>query len=302
MVAVLVIGLLLVGLAAALVARGLLIPRVQTAEMVGQVRSYGFRARRARRPTERRLTVRVAVDSAAASVGGWLAGHAGSEQLLRQRLMAAGLYTLPPRRLVGYQTLAALGLTALWLWASLTLGVASLLVVVGAIASLLAGWSIPVLVVKRRAQSRAQRVDREMPELIDLLVTTVEAGIAFSGSLQIAAQRFQGPLGEELRLTLQEQNMGLGLNEALGHLLERCDTPAVRSFVRSIVQGETLGVSIGQTLRGLAVDMRKRRRQMAEQRAHEAPIKMLFPLAFLIFPALFLILLGPSVMRMMDTF
>ena len=96
--------------------------------------------------------------------------------------------------------------------------------------------------------------------------------------------------------------MGLSTNEALRNLLERCDTPLMRSFVRSVLQGETLGVSIGQIMRDLAVDMRKRRRAAAEERAQKAPIKLLFPLVFLIFPAMFVVILGPAVFSFLDTF
>jgi tight adherence protein C len=118
----------------------------------------------------------------------------------------------------------------------------------------------------------------------------------------VASERLHGPLGDELRLTLQEQSMGLSTQESLRHLLARCDTPFMRSFVRSILQGETLGVSIGQIMRDLAVDIRKRRKQAAEEQAHKAPIKILFPLIFLIFPGMFLILLGPAVYSFMDAF
>ena len=96
--------------------------------------------------------------------------------------------------------------------------------------------------------------------------------------------------------------MGLSTNEALRNLVDRSDTPLMRSFVRSVLQGETLGVSIGQIMRDLAVDMRKRRRQAAEERAQKAPIKMLFPLVFLIFPAMFVVLLGPAVFSFLEAF
>jgi tight adherence protein C len=111
-----------------------------------------------------------------------------------------------------------------------------------------------------------------------------------------------GPLGEELRLTLQEQDMGLSTHEALSNLQERADTPAMRTFVRAILQGESLGVSIGKIMRDLATEMRKTRRQKAEERAAKAPTKMLFPLAFLIFPAMFVVILGPAVMAIFKTF
>jgi tight adherence protein C len=157
-------------------------------------------------------------------------------------------------------------------------------------------------IVKSRARRRFTEVDYDLPELIDLLVVTVEAGLGFNGSMQVASERLVGPLGDELRLTLQEQKMGLSTNEALRNMLERCETPFMRSFVRSIVQGEALGVSIGDIMRNLATEMRKRRRQAAEERAQKAPIKLLFPLIFLIFPAMFIVLLGPAIFAFMDAF
>jgi tight adherence protein C len=140
-----------------------------------------------------------------------------------------------------------------------------------------------------------ERIDYEVPELVDLLVTTVEAGVGFAGALQLSARRTRGPLGEELRLTLREQSMGLTPNESLSNMLTRVDSPALRAFVQAILQGEMLGVSIGRILRDLAVDMRKRRRQAAEERAQKAPVKLLFPLVILILPAMFIVVLGPAV-------
>ncbi len=96
--------------------------------------------------------------------------------------------------------------------------------------------------------------------------------------------------------------MGLSTNEALQNMLARADTPSVRSFVRSILQGETLGVSIGQIMRGLAVEMRRRRKAAAEQKAQKAPFTILVPLVFLIFPAMFVVLLGPALCSIMDAF
>ena len=146
---------------------------------------------------------------------------------------------------------------------------------------------------------RLERIDDSMPGLIDLLVTMVEAGVGFSGSLQLAANRMTGPLAEELRLAVHEQNMGLDTEDALANMAARADTPSMRSFVRSIIQGETLGVSIGKIMRDLALEMRKRRRQVAEERAQKAPTKMLFPLVLLIFPAMFVVILGPAAIQIM---
>ena len=147
---------------------------------------------------------------------------------------------------------------------------------------------------------RVDRVDRDLPELIDLLIATVEAGLGFAGSLQLVADRFEGPLGQELRLTLREQNMGLSTERALGNLLERCETPSVRAFVRAVSQGEALGVSIGTMLRNLAAETRKRRRQSANEQVQKAPVKMLFPLVFMVFPALLIVLLYPAVHQLLQ--
>ncbi len=133
-----------------------------------------------------------------------------------------------------------------------------------------------------------------MPALIDLLVVTLEAGVAFTQALRMASERLTGPLGQEVRLTIQEQSLGLSTLEALENWLRRCDTPAVRSFVRAMVQGDRLGVSIGQILRNQAVEMRARQKHVIEERAQKAPVKILFPLVFLIFPAMFVIVLGPA--------
>jgi tight adherence protein C len=152
---------------------------------------------------------------------------------------------------------------------------------------------IPPALIRRRARLRLEEIDYELPELIDLLIVTLEAGVGFLGSLNLAADRLEGPLGVELRLTLQEQRFGLTTNEALQNMLARCESDGLRSFVRSILQGETLGVSTGQIMRNLAGEMRKKRKAAAEEKAQKAPVKILFPLVFLIFPAMFIVLLGP---------
>jgi tight adherence protein C len=155
--------------------------------------------------------------------------------------------------------------------------------------------------VRRKARSRLQEIDHRLPDLIDLLVVTVEAGLGFGGALRLAAEHVTGPLSDELRLTLQEQTMGLGTDEALSNMAIRAATPGMLAFVRAMAQGERLGISIGHVLRNLAIDMRKRRRSLAEERAQKAPIKMLFPLVFLIFPAMFIVLMTPALLSIIAT-
>jgi tight adherence protein C len=276
-------------------------PRLRASESVGRIASYGFASNQARE--RRQGPARNAVDGIASLVGDAAGRFSGfGEASLRRELVAAGIYGLAPRKFLGYRILCALSLPGLWLWLTSAGGYSGALVALGVPVAVLMGWTAPMSIVRRRSRRRFEQIDYELPSLIDLLVVTVEAGLGFTGSLQLAAERLSGPLGDELRLMLQEQSMGLSSQEALRNLLERADTPLMRSFVRSILQGETLGVSIGQIMRDLAVDMRKRRRQAAEERAQKAPIKLLFPLIFLIFPAMFVVILGPAVFSFLNSF
>jgi tight adherence protein C len=296
----LLIGVALVGTAVALLARAIVMPRIRTNETLDRIPAYGFKGTNPE--TEEARGIRIALDGVAGTIGGLVAGRLGSEADLRNKLMSAGLYRTSPGKFIGYRVLSLVCVPAVWLWSSSVADFSGLIAVLGFVIAVLMGWTAPMSIVENRRRRRLTDVDRELPELIDLLVVTVEAGLGFSGSLRVSAERFHGALGQELRLTMQEMNMGLSTEEALRNLLARCETPAMRSFVRSIIQGETLGVSIGQIMRNLAVEMRKRRRGQAEERAHRAPIKILFPLIFLIFPAMFVILLAPAVFSLMEAF
>jgi tight adherence protein C len=299
MLLLLLIGLMLTAVAAVLVARLFVMERPPPVRLQAQIDAYGFAAPTAD-ATPRPLTGRI--DALAASVGALLGDHMKNfqEEALRKELQAAGLYTMSPRKFMGYRMLSTLILPSIWIWFASVTGSGAGRFMLGLAFAVAFGWQGPMILVRRRSRKRLEEIDGGMPELVDLLVTTVEAGIAFSASLRLAATRFHGALGEELRLALQEQEMGLSANEALSNMLTRTDTPAMRSFVRSILQGETLGVSIGKIMRDLAIEMRKRRRQRAEERVQKAPTKMIFPLVFLIFPAMFLVLLGPAVLQVLE--
>ena len=310
MILLLLIGIVLVGVATVLVGRALTLHRLRASETVGQIQAYGFSGSgvlpspgvSTGAAAIRRIDVRKGVGGFLPTLGEFVRKRlpSGSEEELRQLLMSAGMYTTRPVKIRGMQLLGAVVLPLLWLWATVSSHSSPALIVFGLLFTIALGWAGPMTIVKRRARLRLEQIDYKMPELIDTLVISVEAGIAFNGALQTASRRFKGPLAEEVRLMLQEQNMGLPLSEALTNMLERVDTPSVRSFVRSITQGELLGVSIAQTLRDLAAEMRKRRRQAAEERAHKAPIKIVFPLVLLLLPVLFFIILGPAMIRIHD--
>ena len=298
MIIIAFLALLLIGATAALVVRVATIPRMRVADRLRSIDEYGF-AEDARPIEVVSSPQNPRLQSLAGQIGAFaMTRLRANPEELRKELRAAGMYGLTPGALVGYRVLGAALLPTVILYAG-GISATNVLLAVGAGA---AGWVGPLTVVRRRARMRQEAIDRDLPELVDLLVVTVEAGLSFSSSLQVATERLQGPLGQELRLALQEQNMGLSTEEALDNLLQRCDTPSMRSFVRTVVQGESLGVSIGTMMRNLSRDMRVRRRKNAEERAQKAPVKLLFPLVFLIFPSMFLVMLGPAVIETLKTF
>jgi tight adherence protein C len=295
------IGLFLLAVAVTMVIRALTSPAGPSTETLEQISAYGF-AGTLPTSTEEGPGLRVRVGDFAGSTGRWL-GQRFSRlrgKNYRARLIAAGMYTTTPERLLGTQFLAALGLAVLWLLLTGVGGAQAWLVVLGTIGAAVLGWVLPTFIVDSRARKRRDQVERGLPDLIDLLVVTLEAGLSFPQSLRLAAGKIKEPLSSEVRLTLQEQNMGLTLVEALENLLARVDTPGVRMFSRSIAQGETMGVSTGQIMRNLAIELRKRQRAYAEERAQKAPVKILFPILFLIMPALFIVILLPVMIRILD--
>ncbi len=295
----LILGVFCVGLAVAASLRAMTVRRVTTNERLAAIDEYGFSAESTAPELALSGGNKSGIAGFVSAIGAAVAQRFGSirEDDLRAELMAAGIYGTSPRTLLGYRVLAALLLPAF----VLVLGGLSLETFGFALLMVAGGWMLPLVIVRRKARQRLKIIERRLPDLIDLLVVTVEAGLGFAGALRLAADHLTGPLSDELRLTLQEQTMGLGTDEALSNLAARADTPGMLAFVRAMAQGERLGISIGHVMRNLAVDMRKRRRQMAEERAQKAPIKMLFPLVFLIFPSLFIVLLVPAVLEIMHT-
>jgi tight adherence protein C len=296
MVILLIIGVVLAGFAIMTFARVISGPGVEAPSLgvPKRVREYSYTNKEQAEETSGG-TVRGKLDDVATKLGAAVGSKERSNARIQRDLISAGLYQVTPLRFNGYRVLSAIAFPLLWIWLAATVGVkvAPAVLLTGIIAFL--GWWMPGRILQERARQRLSEIDYQLPELIDLLVVTIEAGLGFVGSLQTASTRLSGPIGQELQLTLQEQSMGLSIQEAMLHMLNRVETASMRSFVRSIVQGETLGVSTGQIMRDLAHEMRRRRYAVAQERAQKAPIKILFPLVLLIFPAMFVILLGPAI-------
>jgi tight adherence protein C len=158
----------------------------------------------------------------------------------------------------------------------------------------LLGSAIPWVLVKGRADRRQHAIERALPDMLDLLVVSIEAGLALEGALQRVTERGVGALSEEIRRTLNEISLGRRRYEALIALAERTQVPALQTLVNAMNQAERSGMQLGPVLRAQAEQLRTRRRQQAQERALKAPVKMLIPLAIFIFPAMFLVILGPA--------
>ena len=166
------------------------------------------------------------------------------------------------------------------------------------VALAVSGYVLPGALLDRRARARRERVEDALPDALDLLAVTVEAGLGLYGAIAKVVESTQGPLAEEFALCLAEMRVGESSSGALKRLAARIGSSEVRSMARTMIQGEELGLSLAKTLRGLADDARRRRHAVAEERAAKAPVKMLFPAALFIFPALFIVILGPAVLTL----
>ena len=268
---------------------------------IDQIQTYGYVAETSG-GSETESAARRPLDSIAGRLGDFAARRSGrfGEAKIRDKLVSAGMYGTTPRKILGYQVLAAIAAGLLVLWLVPAMGGSIILGVVLAAAAVAGGWYAPVYYVELKRRKRMELIDKQLPDMIDLLVVTIEAGLGILASMRVASETMSDPLGQELRLTLQEQRMGLSVGQAIESLGRRADAPNMRIFVRSIIQGERLGVSIATTMRNLSLEMRKRRRAMAEERAQKMPIKMLFPLIFFIFPALFIVILTPMIINIVD--
>jgi tight adherence protein C len=164
------------------------------------------------------------------------------------------------------------------------------------------GFLTPDMFVSFKARGRREVVRAELPDALDLLAVSVEAGLGFDAAIQKLTEHMDGPLVEEFALSLSEMRIGETRQHALEKMVQRVQAPELAAFVRAIIQADQLGISLGRILRVQATDTRNKRQAAAEERAMKAPIKMLFPTALFIFPAMFIVILGPAFMNFQGVF
>ncbi len=234
-------------------------------------------------------------------IGRRLSG-ADSSDRIRHKLDLAGN---PPgwtvERVLSGKIMGAIGGFAVGLLFSFMLSgtVIRALVIVGVT---LAGFFAPTFFLYQKAYDRSARIRKELADSIDLLTISVESGLGFDAALQQVAHNTDGPLAEELSRVLREMQIGSSRAEALRALAERSNLAELRSFVSAMVQADAFGIPIANVLRVQSSEMRVKRRQRAEEKAQQVPVKMTIPLIFCILPALFLVVMGPAAIHIMDSF
>jgi tight adherence protein C len=170
------------------------------------------------------------------------------------------------------------------------------------VVAVVVGFFAPNLYLYQKAHERAARLQRDLPDAIDLLTISVESGLGFDAALQQVARNTEGPLAEELSRVMREMQIGQGRADALRAMGERTSVGDLRTFVGAMVQADSFGIPVAQVLRVQSAEMRVKRRQRAEEKAQQVPVKITIPLIFCILPTLFIAVMGPAVLSIMDSF
>jgi tight adherence protein C len=223
-----------------------------------------------------------------------------SSQSVAKKLMAAGMRNTSPNGFIASQGISALvaAFVGLLLFGALKPSAAPIFALLMGVL----GFMAPGFVLGAKVRARQAAVAAELPDALDLLSVSVEAGMGFDGAVQKLTEHMDGPLIEEFELALGEMRIGEGRQEALKKMADRSASQEMSSFVRAIIQADQLGISLGRILRIQAGDTRLKRQLLAEEKAMKAPIKMLFPTVAFIFPAMFIVILGPAFLNLSKIF
>jgi tight adherence protein C len=226
----------------------------------------------------------------------------GMEKLRQQLVLAGNPYNMGTAEFMGARVMAMVILAGVTFFLTIIMaaGPLNMLLYTGVMA--LVGYLLPVFWLRSRIKARQKAVLKTLPDAIDLMTISVEAGLAFDGAMQRVADKWDNELGREFRQAISEMRVGKSKRDALHEMVQRTAVPDLSTFVASIIQADQLGVSIAKVLRIQSEQMRIRRRQRAEEQAHKAPILMMIPMVFLIFPSTYIVLLGPAVPKVMSAF
>jgi len=280
---------------------GLTVRQREIAISVRRARRYGTRSQR-EIETRRSVNDRILGPTAArlAGVTMKLAPKTNLENVSQKLLQAGMARSVTPQAYLAMKAGTAGGAILLGLMISITGGGTFGLVI--ALVGAAIGFIAPEFVINSRVRGRKDEMKTDLPNVLDLLSVCVEAGLGFDQALVKLNERMEGPLVDEFALVLHEMRIGQSRSAALKNLAERVDSPDVGQFARAIIQADQLGISLGRLLRVQATDARLKRQAAAEEKAMKSPIKMLFPTVIFIFPAMFIVILGPAMLNLMKLF
>jgi tight adherence protein C len=233
---------------------------------------------------------------------GKLTPSQSAEKLRQQLVLAGNPYNMQAAEFMGMRLLSAIIIGGATLGLSILTAQQTQNIILYSATMTIVGYLVPVFWLRGRVKKRQKVILKTLPDAIDLMTISVEAGLAFDGAMQRVAEKWNNDLSREFARALAEMRVGKLKRDALKEMVARTGVADLSTFVASIIQADQLGVSISKVLRVQSEQMRIRRRQRAEEAAHRAPILIMIPLVFLIFPATYIIILGPAVPKVLNAF
>ncbi len=220
---------------------------------------------------------------------------------LRKQLRQAGI-SLMPSEYTAIRIIIIIGSSALFFVLAFFLNMKSFSIVLAPLFGAYVAFTVMRFSLMSRISRRKEKMERQLPDVLDMLSVNVEAGLGFEQAMLHIIQHFQGPLVDELNITYREMSMGRSRRDALKFLGDRCDIEDLKSFTGSINQASKLGISVKNILHAQAAAIRESRRSKIEEKAHKMSIKILIPMVLFIFPVIFIVLMGPAVVSIVEMF
>jgi tight adherence protein C len=222
------------------------------------------------------------------------------EKLTHQLVLAGSPRGWDADRIIAVKLLVGIVVPALYLTSMVTSGNVKPIGLIGVALVAYIGWLGPFSLLSARASRRQEDIRRELPDTIDLLTISVEAGLGFDAAIGQCIRNMKGTLSDELARTMQEMQLGVSRSQAFRNLDARTEVEELKSFILAMIQADQFGISVARVLRAQTKQLRVRRRQRAEEKAMKLPIKVIFPLILCIMPSLFVVIIGPGVIRIVD--
>lgn len=236
----------------------------------------------------------------ALGLGRRLSGADSADRIRRKLDLAGNPAGWDVDRVVSGKVIGAVAGLVVGVALALLFGLSTPTFVVTVLAGLVLGFLAPGLYLYQKAYDRTQQISRDLPDAIDLMTISVESGLGFDAAVQQVARNTEGPVAEEFGRVLREMQIGQGRASALRAMAERTDVADLKSFVSAMVQADSFGIPVAQVLRVQSQEMRVKRRQRAEEKAQQVPVKITVPLIFFILPCLFVAVMGPAALGIMD--